>query len=101
MAEEPDVAAAYSALREACDRVGPLSDDVVALIKLAVSVGGGKSRTLYAHTRKALRAGADPAALRQVAFIALPTIGLPSALEALDCIERSIEEMADQPTTNK
>ena len=47
---------------------------------------------MHAHAKKALRAGADPDALRQVALIALPTIGLPAALDALRWVDESIRE---------
>lgn len=93
----PEVAAAYERLSEACRRAGPLDDPDVALLKLAVSVGRGAPRTVHAHTRKALRAGVDPGALRQVALIALPTLGLPAALDALGWIEESIAEAAERP----
>ena len=91
-ADQPDVVAAYDGLSEACRHAGPLDESVVALVKLAVSVGCGADRTVHAHTKKALRAGADPEALRQIALVALPTVGLPAALDALRWIEESIRE---------
>jgi hypothetical protein len=48
-ASHPDVAAAYRALRRACDR-GPLAKELIALVKLAVSVGAKAERTMHAHT---------------------------------------------------
>ena len=93
-ADYPDVAAAYEALRKACDG-GPLAEDLIALVKLAVSVGARADRTMHAHTRKALRQGLRPETLRHVALVALPTIGLPAALEALKRIDQSIVEAAD------
>src|SRR3990170_627018 len=93
-ADYPDVAAAYEALRKACDG-GPLAEDLIALVKLAVSVGARADRTMHAHTRKALRQGLRPQTLRHVALVALPTIGLPAALEALKRIDQSIAEAAD------
>jgi len=62
------------------------------MVKLAVSVGCGASRTVHSHAKKALRNGAHPQALRQVALAALPTIGLAAALDALRWIDESIEE---------
>lgn len=91
-ARYPDVAAAYDALREATLR-GPLEGRLVALVKLAVSVGAGAERTVHAHTRKALQQGVRPDELRHVALVALPTIGLPAALEALKQIDQSIAEV--------
>ena len=90
--EHPDVMAAYDGLSDACRRAGPLDDVAVAIVKLAVSVGCGAERTAHAHAKKALRAGADPEALRHIALIALPTIGLPAALDALRWIQESISE---------
>jgi AhpD family alkylhydroperoxidase len=84
--------AAYDALSEVCRHTGPLDESVVALVKLAVSVGCGAERTAHSHAKKALRSGADPEALRQIALVALPTIGLPATLDALRWIEESIRE---------
>jgi alkylhydroperoxidase/carboxymuconolactone decarboxylase family protein YurZ len=60
-----------------------------------VSIGRGSQRTVHAHAKKVLRRGADPDALRQVALISLPTIGLPAALDALRWIDESIDETDD------
>jgi AhpD family alkylhydroperoxidase len=84
--------AAYDALSDVCRETGPLDVATVALVKLAVSVGRGNPRTVHAHAKKALRAGADPDALRQIALVALPTIGLPAALDALQWVDESIRE---------
>ena len=88
----PEVVAAYDTLSGVCRHAGPLDESMVALVKLAVSVGSGAERTVHAHTKKALRAGADPEALRQIALVALPTVGLPAALDALRWVDESIRE---------
>lgn len=90
----PSVVAAYESLRGACNEAGPLDEATVALMKLAVSVGGGFERTVHMHAKKALRAGLDPDALRQIVFVALPTIGLPAALDALRWVDESVREAA-------
>jgi len=90
----PSVVAAYDALSEVCREAGPLDAETVALVKLAVSIGRGSQRTVHAHAKKALRRGADPDALRQIALISLPTIGLPAALDALRWIDESVHETA-------
>ena len=89
----PSVVHAYDALRGACDSAGPLDAATVALAKLAVSVGRGVERTVHIHAKKALRAGADPDALRQIVLVALPTIGLPAAMDALGWVDESIREI--------
>jgi len=88
----PEVVAAYDTLSDVCRHTGPLDESMVALVKLAVSVGRGAQRTVHAHAKKALRAGVDPDALRQIALVALPTIGLPAALDALRWVDESIAE---------
>jgi len=90
--EYPEVVAAYDTLSEVCRHAGPLDPAMVALVKLAVSVGCGAQRTVHAHAKKALRAGVDVEALRQIALVALPTVGLPAALDALRWIDESISE---------
>ena len=91
-ARYPDVVMAYDQLREACAGAGPLDGATVALVKLATSIGLNSNRGVHAHARKALAAGVAPDALRQVALVALPTAGLPAALDALRWIDESIEE---------
>jgi len=93
--EFPGVAAAYEQLADASRNAGPLDEETVALLKVAVSVGRGAWRTVHAHAKKALKGGARPDALRQVALLALPTIGLPAALDALRWIDESIAESGD------
>jgi 4-carboxymuconolactone decarboxylase len=93
----PAVVQAYDALREACNAVGPLDEAAIALVKLAVSIGAGANRTVHMHAKKALRAGASPDALRQIALVALPTIGLPAAMDALRWVDESIDEMQGVP----
>jgi alkylhydroperoxidase/carboxymuconolactone decarboxylase family protein YurZ len=91
-AEFPEVGRAYEALADATRAAGPLDARSAALVKVAVSVGRGSWRTVHAHAKKALAEGVEPAALRQVALIALPTVGLPAALDALRWIDESVDE---------
>jgi alkylhydroperoxidase/carboxymuconolactone decarboxylase family protein YurZ len=86
------IAEAYDTLRTACREAGPLEDGAIALAKLAISVGANCGRSVHIHAKKALKTGVPSAAVRQVAILALPTIGLPRAMEALNWIDESIEE---------
>jgi len=90
------VVAAYDRLSEVCRRAGPLDEATVALVKLAVSIGAGAERTVHAHAKKALREGVDAESVRQVAIVALPTVGLPAALDALRWVDESICEASDR-----
>jgi len=64
-------------LEKAVHQAGPLDDKTRALIKLGISTGARLEGAVHSHVRKALDAGATPAELKQVALLALPTIGLP------------------------
>jgi alkylhydroperoxidase/carboxymuconolactone decarboxylase family protein YurZ len=63
-----------------------------------MTAGCGAQRTVHSHAKKALRAGVDPEALRQIALVALPTVGLPAALDALRWVDESICEEHDRHT---
>lgn len=88
----PDVSDAYEAMARAARDAGPLDARAVALVKVALSVGRGSWRGTHAHVRKALEAGATPAELRQLVAVAVPTVGLAAALDALRWIDETIEE---------
>jgi alkylhydroperoxidase/carboxymuconolactone decarboxylase family protein YurZ len=90
----PSVAAAYDELSAVSRYSGPLDDRTVNIAKLALSIGANIDRTVHIHAKKAFAAGVSPDELRQVALVALPTIGLPRTLDALRWIEESIQEMA-------
>jgi AhpD family alkylhydroperoxidase len=97
----PGVVAAYDTLSDVCRQSGPLDNATVALMKLAVSIGAGAERTVHAHAKKALRVGVDAESLRQVALVALPTIGLPAALDALRWVDESINEVSDREESGR
>ncbi|MCL4812570.1 MAG: carboxymuconolactone decarboxylase family protein [Vicinamibacteraceae bacterium] len=88
----PEVVAHYDAMSRAAATAGPLAPADVALVKVAMSVARGSWRGVHAHARKALEAGVAPDALRQVAALAVPAIGLQDALDALRWIDEIIEE---------
>jgi alkylhydroperoxidase/carboxymuconolactone decarboxylase family protein YurZ len=92
----PAVVDAYERLTQACKASGPLDARDAALVKVSVSVGRGSWRSVHAHARKALEAGVTPEALRHVAVLALPTLGLPAALDALAWIDEIIDERGDE-----
>jgi alkylhydroperoxidase/carboxymuconolactone decarboxylase family protein YurZ len=83
----PDVWAAYADLGKACAEAGPLDEHSRRLVKLALAVGARSEGAVHSHVRRGLEEGIDPAALRQVAMLAIPTSGLPAAVAALTWIE--------------
>jgi alkylhydroperoxidase/carboxymuconolactone decarboxylase family protein YurZ len=82
----PDIAAAYDALGDAAHEAGPLDDDTRQLTKLALAIGAGLEGATHSHTRRALELGIEPAAIRQVALLAITTLGFPHAVKGLTWI---------------
>jgi 4-carboxymuconolactone decarboxylase len=87
----PEVAKAYEALGDAVHAAGPLDSKSRALIKLAISIGARLEGAVHSHVRKALEAGCTPEEIRQVALLAIPTIGLPPSMAGLTWIGDILE----------
>lgn len=90
--EFPQVAKAYEKLGNAVHAAGPLDEKTRALIKLAISTGARLEGAVHSHTRKALKAGRTPEESRHTVMLALPTVGLPSMMAALNWVDEIIEK---------
>ncbi|HXE91696.1 MAG TPA: carboxymuconolactone decarboxylase family protein [Terriglobales bacterium] len=82
----PEVWKAFTELGDRCHHAGPLDDKTRRLIKLALAVGGGLEGAAHSAVRNALAAGIQPEELRQVALLAVTTLGFPAAMRALTWI---------------
>lgn len=87
MQDHPEVWAAYNELGRAAAATNPLDPPQERLLKLALAVGGRLEGAVRAHVRRGYAAGIDAASLKQVALLAITTIGWPSAVAALSWIE--------------
>lgn len=83
----PEVWEAYAALGKACADTGPLDARTRRLVKLALAVGARSEGAVHSHTRRALQDAIEPEALKQVALLSIPTLGLPAGVAALTWIE--------------
>jgi alkylhydroperoxidase/carboxymuconolactone decarboxylase family protein YurZ len=83
----PDIWKAYSDLGEACAKVGPLDQKTLRLVKLALAIGVASEGATHSHTRRATAEGISADELKQVAMLAVPTLGFPRAVAALTWIE--------------
>lgn len=86
----PDVNQAYEELAERLHGAGPLSDRERRLAKLGIAVGRESEGGVRSHTRKALAEGVEPAAILQVAVLAVTTAGYPAAIASFQWIEEVI-----------
>jgi 4-carboxymuconolactone decarboxylase len=83
----PAVAEAYEYLGQSIHSNGPLRERERALVKFAISIGARLEGAAHAHVRKAAAIGIDREDLRQIALLAIPTIGFPSAMAAMSWID--------------
>ncbi len=78
---------AYQDLGEACAEAGPLDARTRRLVKLALAIGARSEGAVHSHVRRAAADGLAPEELRQVALLAIPTLGFPTAMAALTWID--------------
>jgi AhpD family alkylhydroperoxidase len=90
----PGVWQAYEALGKACAEAGPLDARTRRLIKLALAVGADSEGAVHSHARQALGEGISPQELRQVAALAITTLGFPAAMKGLSWINDVAKETA-------
>lgn len=90
---------AYGALGEASAAAGPLSQRERRLVKLALALGTGSEGAVHSHVRRGLEEGIEIEALRQVAVLAISTLGFPQAVAGLtwiDDVVRTPEESSPE-----
>lgn len=83
----PELWRAFAALGEACAGAGPIAGRELRLVKLALAIGARSEGGTHSHARRAMAEGIPAEALRQVALLAIPTLGFPRAVAALTWIE--------------
>lgn len=83
----PEIWEAYAQLGEACANAGPLSARERRLVKLALAIGAASVGAVHSHKRRARAEGIEDEAIRQVALLAIGTLGLPRAVAATTWIE--------------
>lgn len=88
----PAVWKAYAALGKACSEAGPIDGRTARLVKLALSIGALSEGAVHSHTRRALEEGLSAEELKQVALLAIPTLGFPQGVKALTWIEDLTEQ---------
>jgi AhpD family alkylhydroperoxidase len=83
----PAVWQAFAALGQATAEAGPLDARTRRLVKLALSIGADSEGAVHSHTRRAVEEGLSKEELKQVALLAIATLGLPQAVKGLTWIE--------------
>lgn len=83
----PEIWAAYAGLGKACAAAGPIAGKNLRLIKLALAIGASSEGAVHSHVRRAMAAGVSKEEIKQVALLAIPTLGFPHAVRVLSWIE--------------
>ena len=91
-AQLPEAWDAYQALGQACSESGPLDARDRRLLKLALSIGARSEGAVHSHARQAVEEGLTPEELRQVAALAITTLGFPAAMAGLSWINDILKD---------
>ena len=83
----PQIVEALDACGSATANAGPMDQKTVELVRLAIAIGARQEGGVHSHTRRALEAGATVDEIRQVALLAITSIGFPNAMAAMSWIE--------------
>ena len=87
---------AYQALGKAAGESGPLDARTRRLLKLALAMGARSEGAVHSHCRQAVREGLSAEELRQVAVLAITTLGFPAAMAALSWIGDVVDPAPDE-----
>jgi len=88
----PAVEKAHMELSLAVNREGPLDERARRLVRLGIAIGQQSEGGVKSHARRGLEEGFTPDELRHAALLALPTLGFPPMIGALEWIEAVLEE---------
>lgn len=81
------ISGAYDKLGSLLAEAGPLDEKQIQLIKLGMAVASGQEGSVHSHARRALEAGAKPEEIRQVALLAITTVGFPRMMAGLSWVD--------------
>lgn len=87
----PQVWQSFAELGECTAEAGPLGPRERRLVKLAFAAGAGLEGAVHSHTRRALAEGLSPAELRHAVLLAVPTLGLATAVRAMTWMDDVLE----------
>lgn len=88
----PAVEKAHMELSLAVNREGPLDARSRRLVRLGIAIGQQSPGAVTSQVRRALEDGIPPEEVRHAALLALPTLGFPPMIAALDWVEAALEQ---------
>ena len=97
----PKISRAYDEIGRLTAESGPLDEKLVQLIKLGMAVASAQEGAVHSHARRALEAGAKREEVRQVALLALTTVGFPRMMAGLTWIDDVLKGVAPKSRGTK
>ena len=85
----PEIWGAYTQLKTACDRGGPLDRKTSELIRIGISVAMEHEGGLIAHISQARKAGASEEEIQHAIVLATGLAGLPPTLKAFGAAKKA------------
>jgi alkylhydroperoxidase/carboxymuconolactone decarboxylase family protein YurZ len=92
----PEVWQAFASLGKACSEAGPIEGRTLRLVKLALAIGALSEGAVHSHARRAMQEGLSKEELKQVALLAIPTLGFPQGVKVLTWIEDITDPSSDR-----
>lgn len=90
--EYPEIATAYENLGDAIHKEGSLNERERALVKLALAAGARSEGSTHSQVRKGLKLGLKKNEIRQIALLAIPTLGFPNAMAVMSWIDDILDQ---------
>jgi alkylhydroperoxidase/carboxymuconolactone decarboxylase family protein YurZ len=76
----------------AVNREGPLDERARRLVRIGIAIGQQSQGAVKSHVRRGLEEGLTPDEVRHAALLALPTVGFPQMIAAMEWVEAALEE---------
>lgn len=93
----PEIWESFTELGERCAEAGPLDAHSRRLVKLALAAGAGLEGAVHSHARRALAEGIAPEDIRHVALLAIPTLGLSTAIRSMTWMDDILKSALAPP----
>ena len=90
----PKISQAYDDIGRLTAEAGPLDEKLIQLIKLGIAIASAQEGAVHSHARRAFEAGATREEIRQVALLALTTVGFPRMMAGLSWIDDVLKDVA-------
>jgi len=90
--EYPEIATAYENLGDAIHKEGSLNERERTLVKLALAAGARSEGATHSQVRKSLKLGLKKHEIRQIALLAIPTLGFPTAMAVMSWMDDVLDQ---------